>query len=241
MARKASLPTMDALHCLGFRQDPTIVCYSDSTITFDFGILKLKATACMNLRCQQIVLFSGVIRTARTLGEVHFELPQEIESVKLCAALIAWNLDQFSEFRDIHHIDWLEDGRRNKTLLPWVREMAAWDSCPKCRVERAWLRLALNRLSNRVACLPDDAKVVFAFDGSVFSIRSDGEVIALAGQGTPWTVTFGVRAGFLRHLPKRLNREMVQISIWKAHIEVGNRIYPGTLDQFGPFDPAKLH
>jgi hypothetical protein len=66
------------------------------------------------------VLFSGVIATPRTIGEVHFELAQEVASVKLCAALIAWNLDQFSAFRTIHHVDWVEG--RNKRLLPCVKE-----------------------------------------------------------------------------------------------------------------------
>jgi len=231
---------MDVLHGLGFRRDPTIICYDESTIIFDFGILKLKATACMNLSCQQIVLFSGVIATPRTISEVHFELPQKVESVKLCAALIAWNLDQFSEFRNIHHIDWLEDGRRNKTLLPWVKDLAAWNACPKCIVDRAWLRLALNKLGDHIASLPDDAKVAFTFDGSVFSIRFNGEVLALAGRGTRWTVGFSVRAGKLRRLPKRLMDERIQISIWRSHIRFGNHIYSGILEEVGPVDPAKL-
>jgi hypothetical protein len=52
------------------------------------------------------------------------------------------------------------------------------------------MRLALNTLAVHLSTLPDEAKVLFGFDGSVFSIQSGGELIALAGQGTPWTVSF---------------------------------------------------
>jgi hypothetical protein len=71
MPVEAAFPTMDLLRSLGFRRDPAIVSFDPSTIAFDFGILKLQATACLNLRCEQIILFSGVISGPRTLGEIH--------------------------------------------------------------------------------------------------------------------------------------------------------------------------
>jgi hypothetical protein len=194
----------------------------------------------MNLSCQQIVLFSGVIATPRTISEVHFELPQKVESVKLCAALIAWNLDQFSEFRNIHHIDWLEDGRRNKTLLPWVKDLAAWNACPKCIVDRAWLRLALNKLAEHLSDLPDEDNVIFSFDGLVFSVRCDGGLIAVAAKGSPWTVSFNVRVGALRQLPKRLMQERIEVSLWESHISIGSQTYPGTLGGLGLTDSSRV-
>jgi hypothetical protein len=106
-------------------------------------------------------------------------------------------------------------------------------------VRRDWLRLALKTLADCAFTLPDDADL-FGFDGSVFSIRCDGKVIALAGQGVPWAVSFKVRAGALRRLPKRLTREDIGISIWESTISIGNRTYPGTLDGFGAPDPSKI-
>jgi hypothetical protein len=134
---------MDLLRSLGFQPDHTIVSYDPSTITFDFGILKLKATSCINLRAAEIVLFSGVISTPRSLGEVHFELPRRVESRKQCAAWIVWNLDQFTDFQKIKHIGWVEEGRRSQWLLPWVKRLAQWNARPKVTVKRDWLRLAL--------------------------------------------------------------------------------------------------
>ena len=90
--------------------------------------------------------------------------------------------------------------------------------------------MALNTLAEHLSTLPDEAKVIFGFDGSVFSIRSDGEVVALAGQGTPWTVSFHVRVGALRHLPRRLMRERIEVSMWESHIDLGNGTYAGTLE-----------
>jgi hypothetical protein len=88
--------------------------------------------------------------------------------------------------------------------------------------------------------LTDEAKVIFSFDGSVFSIRCDGELIALAVEGTPWTVSFGVHAGDLRRLPRRLMHEHVSVSIWESRIRVGSRSYPGTAQGFGVIPRSKV-
>src|ERR1700731_665037 len=100
---EATIPTMDALHCLGFQPDPTAIAYDSPVMSFDFGNLKLRASCCRNLRAAEIVLFTGILKTPRSLGDVHFEMPQRIESIKKCAAWMVWNLDQFSEFREIRH------------------------------------------------------------------------------------------------------------------------------------------
>jgi hypothetical protein len=225
----------------GAKSSPlTIPSYDPSTITFDFGILKLKALACLNLRFQEIVLFSGVISTGRSLGQVHFEMPRRVESLKQCAAWIVWNLDQFSDFKRIKHIAWVEEGRTSQSRLPWVRSMAEWKARPQCVVKRNWLRLALNTLAKTVETLPEESNVLFSFDGLVLSIQSDGEVIALAGEGVPWTVNFKVQAGALRRLPRRLMREHIGISIWKSSISIGNRTFQGTLDGFSTPDRKKI-
>lgn len=143
--------------------------------------------------------------------------------------------DQYAHgfFKPDRHIDWVEEGRQNKSLLPWVRSIAEYNMRPQCFVRRNWLRLALKTLGEQVSSLSDQAAVVFSFDGSVLYIRCDNKVIALPGGGVPWTVRFRVEAKTLRRLPKRLRREIVWVSIWRSHISLGTWTYEGTLEQSG--------
>ena len=194
----------------------------------------------MNLRAQEIVLFTGVLSTPETLGDVQFEMPQQIMSTKQCAAWIVWHLDQYSEFQAIQHVGWVEEGRANRKLLPWVRELAEYNARPSCVVERKWLRLALKKLAEHLTLLADDVDVVFGFDGSVLSIRCDGKVIALGGEGPPWTVRFRVAANALRRLPKRLMRDHVGLSIWESRLTLGSWVYDGTLEGFSRTDQTRI-
>jgi hypothetical protein len=107
-------------------------------------------------------------------------------------------------------------------------------------VKRDWLRLALKTLAEHVVYLPDEADVVFSFDGSVLSIRCDGRVIALAGEGPPWAVRFKVAASVLRRLPKRLMQENVGVSVWESRLSLGHWTYAGTLEGFNTTDPSRI-
>jgi hypothetical protein len=80
---------------------------------------------------------------------------------------------------------------------------------------------------------------VFSFDGSVLSIRVDKKVIALPGEGSPWAVRFKVEARTLRRLPKRFTREHIGVSIWESRLTLGNYLYAGTLEEFGP-GPSRI-
>jgi hypothetical protein len=163
-----------------------------------------------------------------------------VESANFVKAWMVWHLDQHREFKEACHFPWVEEGRENQSLLPWVKSMAEWNARPKFMVDRNWLRLALNNLAERLSALPDDANVVFSFDGSVFSIRCDGQLIVLAGRGAPWTVTFSVLAGKLRRLPRRLMHENIEISIWESRISIANWTYVGVLEGFGSTDPSEV-
>jgi hypothetical protein len=89
-------------------------------------------------------------------------------------------------------------------------------------------------LGEYLASLSDDAGIVFSFDGSVFYIRCDKKVLALPAEGWPWAVRFKVEARTLRHLPKRLTRDHIGVSIWESRLTLGNYSYAGTLEGFGP-------
>ncbi len=244
MTEEAAFPTMDSLRCLGFQPDPTVVSDGCPGLSFDFGNLTLRASSCLNLRCVEIVLFTGVLKTPRCLGQVHFEMPCRVKSIRQCASWIVWSLDQYADhrvFKPARHVGWVEEGRKNQRLLPWVMSMAEYNARPQCVVQRDWLRLALKTLGEYLAALSDNAGIVFSFDGSVLSIRCDKKVIALAGKGSPWAVRFKVEARTLRRLPKRLMCEDIGVSIWESCITLGNWTYTGTLEEFSTTDPSRIH
>jgi hypothetical protein len=235
--------TMDSLRCLGFRPDPTVVSDGCPGLSFDFGNITLRASSCLNLRCVEIVLFTGTLLTPRSLAEVLFEMPRRVKSIKQCAAWIIWNLDEHADhrvFRPARHVGWVEEGRKNQRLLPWVMSMAEYNARPQCIVRRDWLRLALKTLGEYLAALSDNASIVFSFDGSVLSIRLDKKVIALPAEGSPWAVHFRVEARTLRRLPKRLMLEGIGVSIGESHITLGSYTYAGMIEGFGTTDPSRI-
>ena len=240
---EAAIQTMDLLRCLGFEPDPTVISDGTPGLSFNFGNLKLNASSCLNLRAAEIVLFVGVLSTSRTLAEVHFEMPRQVRSLKQCAAWIVCNLDKHAHggFKPARHVGWIEEGRENRKLLPWYKSVAEYEARPCCTVERKWLRMALNTLALHVDSLYDDDAVVFGFDGSVLSIRSEGKLIVLAGQGPPWTIRFKVAASALRRLPKRLREERVALSIWQSHLSLGSWLYEGSPEGFSTSDPSRIH
>ena len=242
MSHEATISTMDALRSLGFQHDPRVVSDECPGLSFDFGNLALQASSCLNLRCVEVVLFSGVLSKSRSLAEVFFEMPRKVKSLKLCAALIVWNLDQYADhriYKPTRHVNWIVEGRENQKLLPWVKTMAEFNARPQCIVQRDWLRLALKSLGEQLSFLPENAEVVFSFDGSVLSIRCNAKVLALPGEGLPWAVRFKVEARTLRHLPKRLTRDHIGVSIWESRLTLGNYSYAGTLEEFGP-GPSRI-
>ena len=152
------------------------------------------------------------------------------------------DLDRYSDgaFKPARPVGWVEEARASRRLLPWCKSQAEYQARPCCLVQRKWLRLALNTLAEHLTSLPDDAAVIFGFDGSVLSICCEGEFIVLAGQGPPWTIRFKVAAGALRLLPKRLMEERVGLSIWQSHLSLGRWLYEGSPEGFSTTDPSRI-
>jgi hypothetical protein len=231
---EATIPIWNLLPSLGFQPDANLD-YSDIRpgLSLDFGNFKLSAVAVTSPHSGEIISFSGIRATRDALAQIEFELPPRVTSLKQCAAWIIWSLDQQWDgpmFRPARTMDWIDEARRNRRLLPWVMARAEFDARPQCTVRRDWLRLALKTLAAHVAALPDDAIVTFHFDGSIFSIRSEKNVIAFPSEGPPWTVSFRVEAKTLRCQPKRLMREYIGVSIWNSRIEFGPWSYEGTVE-----------
>jgi hypothetical protein len=224
--------TWNLLPSLGFVPDSS----DTSHLSLNLGNLNLSVVEAWSPCSGSAVFFSGILATPRTISEVEFALPRQIESLKQCAAWIVWNLDQHADgktFRAARQVDWIDEARQNRRLLPWVMSQAEFEARPRCTVHRDWLRLALKNLREQLASLHDDAIVDFGFDGAVFSIRCDTKVIAFPGEGVRWTVRFRVEAKTLRRQPKRLMREHIGVSIWDSRIRFDSWSCEGTV---GPLD-----
>ena len=241
--KEARILTWNLLPSLGFQRDSTVhVSEIRPGFSLDFGNLKLSAAALISPASGEIISFSGVLAMPSTLADVHFEMPREVQSLRQCAAWIVWNLDQHSDglFKPAHPVIWVEKARANRKLLPWYKSLAQYDARPCCFVERKWLRLALNTLAEHITSLPNNAAVIFSFDGSVLSIECEGKLIVLSGQGPPWTIRFKVAASALRRLPKRLREERVGLSIWQSCLSLGSWLYEGAPEGFCRTDPSRI-
>lgn len=227
-------PTWAVLEEFGFTPDSTVISDVMPGLSLDFGNFKLSASAVMSKWFKPIVLFTGILATPRTLAEVCFELPRTIASRELLAAFLVYNLDEAADgdvFQPLRNVDWVTMGREHRHLLPWEADMAAYNARPHCSVQREWLRLALKNLAELVAEAEDEAEVEFGFDGAVLTIRCSEQVVPMAAKGEAWTSPFVVTAGILRHLPKRLMQEEVEVSVRDGRLHIGRLCFDGAKEK----------
>jgi hypothetical protein len=230
MSDTENFETWNVLKELGFESDKAVISDIMPGLSFEFGNFTLSASSVISLRFQPIILFTGFFVTPRTIDEVCFELPRHVASKKLLAAFLAYYLRNlpFGE-RSISEKDvsWLIEGRLNKHLLPWEIEMAAYQLRPHCLVQRLWLRLALNNLSDLIAQTNDNETVDFSFDGTVLKIICSEQVLAMSADGNPWRSEYTIPVRALTHLPKCLMQERVGVSYWQERLHIGNHCYEG--------------
>lgn len=230
MSEAASIATWDLLQDFGFEPDDRVFSDVMPGRSLDFGNFKLSAGCVMSMSFRNVVLFTGVLVTPRTQSQVCFEMPRQVKSREQCAAWIVWHLDRASGwrgFRPERDVSWVAEGRLHQNLLPWVAELAAYEARPKCMVQRDWLRVALRALKEILALAETEAAVVFDFDGTVLIIRCSGKVAALPAVGQHWPEQYTISAGNLRHLPKRLMSELIDVSVWEGRLNIGRDRYDG--------------
>lgn len=122
---------------------------------------------------------------------------------------------------------WLKEGRKYQHLLPWERERRAYEARPHCYVDRDWARVAFKRLAEQLANVNAESPVTFSFDGRVLTILCGEGVNVMSAVGKRWTQIYSIKARALRDLPKRLMSNEVEVSVWKSHLTLGNKRYPG--------------
>jgi hypothetical protein len=233
MSGEAQFQTWEVLEEFGFKPDPSVV-YSDihPGLSFDFGNFKLSASAVMGRHFQDVVLFTGVLTTSRSLTEVQFEMPRRIESREKCAAWLAWSLDKHADddvFQPRMTVDWLAMGRANLRLLPRYFDQEAYEARPHCSVDKELTRPLLKNLAKIAEQLPPEEKVWFSFDGEVLKIRVGKELLALAANGKPWSNRYGLNAVQLTKPTRRLPGERVWFESWEDYFTIARCRYLGVV------------
>jgi hypothetical protein len=239
MDNASPISTCDALIDLGFQPDADVISDEGPGLSFDFGNFRLSASSILDLRFRPVVLFSGVLTTERTIAEVDFSMLRTVQSRELCAAWIVWHLDQAAgngTFQPSRPVEWINEGRRFRSILPWViadaeyeREMAEYAACPQCRVSREWLKLALKQLADHLAGADDADPVEFVFDGEKLLIRCAKNIVVMPADGKAWESKYTIPAGKLRGLPKRLTSETICLSVWRRSLTIDRTVYHGIM------------
>lgn len=201
-----------------------------SCLVYNFGNFKLFASRVMNMRIEDVILFTGVLATPRSVSEVDFEMPLRVGSREECAAWIVCHLDRAAPedvFVPKRETEWITEGRQHESLLPWVRDLAAYEARPHCTVQRDWLRVALKTVQRIVDEAGDEAPVIFAFDGAVLTLWCAGKTVAFPAEGTAWPTRYSLPAKPLRRLPKRLMRDTLGVSFWNGRLNLASCAYDG--------------
>jgi hypothetical protein len=240
MSESDTIRTLDVLVDLGFK--PRTDRWPG--LMFEFGDFTLYTTGESRnpkFPFQEIVLFTGVWVTPRKVTSIEFLMPIQVVSREQCVAWITWHLDVAADgtvYTPASPVDWLAEGRKHYSLLPWVverlkrlREREEYDARPQCTTQREWMKLALKTLAEHLANLPDIEPVDVGFDGKVLSFRVAGYLVVLAAEGTPWPSQFTLPAGKLRWLPKRLMSAWVGVSVWRSHLYIERYRYDGIVEK----------
>lgn len=241
MNEAETIATWDLLQEFGFQLHSEEMFDVNPGLEFDFGNFKLVAFRLINMTFREVVSFSGVLATPRTVAQVDFEMPLRVASREQCGAWRAWHLDQAANgnvFTRDRPAEWLAEGKKHQHLLPWERERAErereWEqyrSRPHCTPQRQWLKLALKTLAEHLTDSQDGEPVEIGFDGKVLSFRLAEKVVVLAAQGTPWKSQFTLLAGKLRNLPKRLMNAYVDVSVWRSQLKIDRSTYDGIVER----------
>lgn len=125
------MKTIDLLKSLGFREDAQAVGFTPGCLSFDFGNLQISAVEGINRRFVDVVNLIGKTSSPRSWMFIEQELPTEFESYEQGVAWITWCLDGggTDRFEPLKPVNWLETGRKNFNLLPWLREQGPPKSC----------------------------------------------------------------------------------------------------------------
>lgn len=216
----------EVLSELGFVENWGVMTDKQPGYLYDFGNLELRAVEGTSKYFKPVILFSGVLADNRSIEQIIFELPLNVESKKQCVALISYYIG--SAFRPSNQCQWLKDGRDWRSHLPWIAEQEAYNARPQCTVERDWFRVAAQKLRDIAPGAEEQETVLINFDGEIFKMHICETVLAMPAIGKAWKAQIAVQLSCFNFLPKRIMGPLVSISIWKDCLQIDNRSFPIT-------------
>lgn len=212
---EGNVPIEEILIDIGFL--PT-----EDGLQFDFGNFKLKAIEGMNRSFFHGFHFFGFYTIARSAGTIRFHLPLKVESHNQCIAFMAYYLRN-AEVANIPI--WLEEGMALKELLPWERELKAYNDNPKATIEHEWFRLIVRKMRLIASTSNNEDITTFSFDGTILKIVCNNQLLVSPAQGRDWGKIAKVKTESLDFLPKRIEKRSVSIYIWKEKLYIHNRFF----------------
>jgi len=241
MSDTENVSVWTTLNDFGFQPDASVLSDVSPGLSYDFGNFKLTASCCLGKWFREVVLFTGVMSSSRSLAQVYFEMPRHVGSAEQCAAWIVWHLDRASEIRPFLPklpATWLAIGRANTHSLPWELErirqeqmLARYDARPQCEVQRDWLKLSLGKVADMLSGVQDGELVSVGFDGRILTFGCAGKTSMTEASGRAWPAAYTLPAASLRNLPKRLMNSNVAVSVWEGSLQIDRHSYPGVIGQ----------
>ncbi|WP_458369095.1 hypothetical protein [Pseudomonas mandelii] len=220
-----------ALQALGFRCEPKVYSEQETGLSYDFGSFQLTAARMMNLQMREAWHFSGLVATSRSVAQIEFEMPLQLDSAEQCAAWIAWALERQRPRNERLIASFKQElvilGLQHQSTLPWVRRQAAHAARPHCWVERSWMRLLFKTLAGHVSKDDPDDRISIRFDGAVLSFHGRDWTIPVPANGNAWTAPYAIKVRDFSSFPARLMQTEVGVSIWEDNLTIGNRFYRG--------------
>ena len=121
--------------------------------------------------------------------------------------------------------DWFIEGEGNWDLVWPVIEgreayerRRAYESCPKCHIDRDYARVLRRNLSEELSWLGEEAGMTFSFDGRVLSIVTDQRVHELVASGDSWPSSYRVIVSPESKLPAKFTSWRVEISVFEGFV-----------------------
>ncbi len=195
---------------------------TEDGLQFDFGNCKLKTIKGMSPQLFYGITFLGYWKTNRSMGQLDFSLPLEVESFEQGIALIAYNLRK-AELKI--KPNWLIEGLSLSELLLWEIEKKKYRDNPRAIIDHEWFRIIVKKLLEASKNSTEDAVTTFSFDGAVLRIICNGSQIVCSGRGNKWQTAATVKTKSLDFLPKRISSKNVQIFIWENKLHIGSRVF----------------
>jgi len=208
---------------LGFHENWSAITDEQPGYCYDFGNLKLTAAQVTNSYLTPVFAFGGVARSPRTIAEISFDMPLEVESLEQGVAWVTYGLGR--AFRPSKLTPWVDQGRKWSDTLPWEQDRRRYEARPHCLVDRDWFRLAAKKLRDKAGLVNANESASFQFDGKVLQIKTLGEFLAMPAEGVAWDRPYFVNASELDSLPKRMMRSTVEVNVWEGKLRIEGRAF----------------